>query len=216
MPDDLAPLKDDWNSMSPRQKAIGLLLGAAIFIGGWFLISWVQRPREDTGEATFHPTAGYAANKGETVHITLPAGWKARYNGHQPFREATLFDQNGNGQFELTVDIRSGAGGPPIAAALNKFEAAERSNPGVKLISASRNDTTHGTVSWCIVQSQQATGGRIFIMDENSPRNAATMQFVGGATWKSDLVVFRFHLLEQRRDELQPVAWKIFQEAQFS
>jgi hypothetical protein len=75
----------------------GLVVAAAMVSQLW--------PRESTGEAIFHPTAGVLGGGSEEVELPLPPGWRAVYDLRQDWRSTHVRDAAGELAFMVTVDL---------------------------------------------------------------------------------------------------------------
>lgn len=157
------------------------------------------------GVVTFHPTGGLAYNKGETVTFTLPHGWGVLYNGHQPFRNATILDPAGAPQIELTADLDPVETYPQATDPLVGFEQMARAK-ATEAGRPFRIVRRPGSNSpWLQYATDRADDHAPFIM-ARAKAYSGTQRTVGAARrWNDGVLIIRCRIDAAEDGRLAPV-----------
>jgi hypothetical protein len=211
-----------WRPAPGRGWHAVALLAAAV--GAGYIVERfdiLHRVRETVGYVEFQPGGGYAYDTGDTVRLNLPPGWLVRYNGKQPWREATLFDETGRPRFELTVNTSSAGQYAPADNPLEGYLKVR--SDGLRWMGGDpvceRRTTARGEMGVCRAVVPHRQGESIFIMAPRDQRgrdhpSKASLEFV--ETWNGKIVSFTFHTLPEQLDSDQEIAWASVADAAYS
>lgn len=196
-----------WSELNPVQK----LLVAVLFLTTSLAVIAAVRaslgPAPTVNRVVFHPTGGIAFNKGEEIVMQLPRGWRAHYNGRQPWREATICNSNNEPQWEVTADLASGAPYESPQGILDGFSRRASIPDGVRdSVREFRNSPRGQVWVWRFVEGNRQEYVFLNPRGQTKVNPAVTLYALA---WRDKILHMRFRTLPEKADDLDPIAWKV-------